>query len=55
MDFATRRVRLQPPWHRRRGRSAIAAAVAAATALLGNVVCWLDPAQAATLLSQGSR
>jgi hypothetical protein len=53
MDFATRRVRLQPSRRRRRGRSAIAAAVAAATVLLGNVVLLAQPAQAATLLSQG--
>ncbi|WP_026163370.1 discoidin domain-containing protein [Kribbella catacumbae] len=45
MDFATR--------HRRRGRTAIAAVVAAATVLLGNVVLLAQPAQAATLLSQG--
>ncbi|MEV8376230.1 discoidin domain-containing protein [Kribbella sp. NPDC056861] len=53
MDFATRRVRLQPARRRRRGRSAIAASVAAAVVLLGNVVLLAQPAQAATLLSQG--
>ncbi|GAA1588192.1 discoidin domain-containing protein [Kribbella sancticallisti] len=53
MDFATRRVRLQPSRRRRRGRTALAAAVAAATVLLGNVVLLAQPAQAATLLSQG--
>ncbi|WBQ08111.1 discoidin domain-containing protein [Kribbella sp. CA-293567] len=53
MDFATRRVRLRPAERRRRGRSAIAASVAAAVVLLGNVVLLAQPAQAATLLSQG--
>jgi hypothetical protein len=51
MDFATRRVRLRS--RRRRGRSATAAVVAAATVLLGSVVLLAQPAQAATLLSQG--
>ncbi|MEV6415341.1 discoidin domain-containing protein [Kribbella sp. NPDC051718] len=53
MDFATRRVRLQPSRRSHRGRSAIAATVAAAVVLLGNVVLLAQPAQAATLLSQG--
>ncbi|TDU83568.1 glycosyl hydrolase family 2 [Kribbella voronezhensis] len=53
MNFVTSHDRPRPERRRRRVRSAVAATVAAATVLLGNVVLLAQPAHAATLLSQG--